>query len=76
MNLWIDAVGYLAAFLLVATFFMRDMTRLRLVAICSSVAWLVYGLLGILYPIIVLHSVLLPVNGYRLWQGLRRPETP
>jgi hypothetical protein len=48
--------------------------RLRITAICSSLAWLVYGLVGTLFPIIILHSVLLPLNSYRLWQELHRPR--
>ena len=36
-------IGYFAAFLLVLTFFMRNMIRLRITAIYSSLAWLVSG---------------------------------
>jgi hypothetical protein len=68
MHAWTDAIGYFAAFLLVLTFFVRSMIQLRVTAICSSLAWLVYGCADTLYPIIVLHSVLLPLNSYRLWQ--------
>jgi CRP/FNR family transcriptional regulator, cyclic AMP receptor protein len=74
-GIWLDAIGYLAGFLLVLTFFMRRMVPLRIVAICSSVAWLVYGALGGLYPIIILHIVLLPLNIYRLWQALREGQS-
>jgi hypothetical protein len=70
MHTWTDTIGYLGGVLLVLTFFMENMIRLRITAICSSLAWLVYGLVGTLYPIIILHSVLLPLNSYRLWQEL------
>jgi ABC-type glycerol-3-phosphate transport system permease component len=73
MHVWTDAIGYLAAFLLVLTFYVRRMIPLRAIAICSSLAWLTYGLLDTLYPIIVLHLILLPINSYRLWQALNRP---
>jgi hypothetical protein len=73
MQSWSDIIGYLAAILLVLTFFMRDMVQLRITAICSSIAWLVYGFLNALYPIIILHLVLAPLNAYRLWQSLRQP---
>ena len=72
MHAWTDAIGYFAAFLLVLTFFMRSMIQLRITAICSSLAWMVYGCADTLYPVIVLHSVLLPLNSYRLWQTLDR----
>jgi CRP/FNR family transcriptional regulator, cyclic AMP receptor protein len=74
-SIWLDAIGYLAAFLLVLTFFMHRMVSLRLVAISSSVAWLVYGALASIYPVIVLHIVLLPLNAYRLWQALPRRQS-
>jgi hypothetical protein len=60
MPSWSEIVGYLGAFLLVLTFFMRDMVQLRITAICSSVAWLVYGFSDALYPINILHLVLAP----------------
>ena len=55
MHDWPDLVGYLASFLLILTFFMRNMVQLRMIAIGSSVAWLVYGFASMLYPVIVLH---------------------
>jgi hypothetical protein len=74
MHNWFDLVGYLAGILLVLTFFMRDMVQLRITAICSSIAWLAYGFSATLYPIIILHLILAPLNVYRLTQTLRRPR--
>src|SRR5437667_7171098 len=54
---------------------MKTMIPLRLVALSSNVAFISYGLLGLkygifgrLYPILVLHSALLPLNLVRLRQ--------
>jgi Bacterial inner membrane protein len=44
MHTWTDTIGYLGGVLLVLTFFMENMIRLRITAICSSLAWLAYGL--------------------------------
>ena len=74
MHTWTDVIGYFGAFLLVLTFFMRNMIHLRITAICSSLAWLIYGWADALYPIIVLHIVLLPINSFRLWEATRRPD--
>lgn len=71
----IDAVGYLAAGLVLATFCMRSMSSLRLVAIASNLAFIVYGYLGNLTPVLVLHALLLPVNACRLMQ-LSCPDFP
>jgi len=64
-----DVVGYLASILVFAAFCMKDMIPLRLVAVCSNVAFLIYGLALGLVPVWLLHAVLLPINCWRLWQG-------
>lgn len=62
---WIVGVGYLASALVFATFCMRTMIPLRLIAISSNVAFIVYGYYGGLYPVLVLHVILLPMNIWR-----------
>jgi CRP/FNR family transcriptional regulator, cyclic AMP receptor protein len=59
---FIDAVGYLASSLVLVTFCMRTMITLRAVAVCSNVAFVVYGLGAVIYPVLVLHLILLPLN--------------
>ncbi len=61
-------VGAAAAALVLLTFTTRDMRTLRLIAICSNVAFIVYGALDWLPPILVLHLTLLPLNVLRLAQ--------
>ncbi len=68
-----DAMGYLAAALVFCAFAMRTMIALRLIAIASNLAFLVYGGLGELAPIIMLHSALLPMNLVRLYGELVPP---
>jgi CRP/FNR family transcriptional regulator, cyclic AMP receptor protein len=58
--------GYLASFLVFTTFYMRRMTRLRVVAIASNIAFIVYAWMDGLTPILVLHATLLPLNLFRL----------
>ena len=64
----IDGVGFGAAGLVLATFCMGSMNALRWVAIASNVAFIAYGYLGQLAPVLLLHALLLPVNIYRLTQ--------
>ena len=65
---WRQACGYLASALVLATFWMRQMVPLRVVAICSNVAFFSYAVLLSLPPVGILHAVLLPVNVWRLRQ--------
>jgi hypothetical protein len=66
-----DALGWLAASLVFATFLARQMPMLRSLAISSNVAFIGYGLLYHLWPIVGLHVAMLPVNVVRLRQSLR-----
>lgn len=65
-----EPVGYLASLLVLATFCMSEMVALRAVAIASNVAFIAYGWLGGIDPVLVLHVVLLPTNLWRLVQAL------
>jgi len=67
--------GYFAASLVFATFCTKRMVPLRTIAIVSNIAFIIYGYLGELWPILVLHTALLPMNIYRLRQEvfLERP---
>src|SRR5690349_9885515 len=67
--------GWVSAVLVFSSFFMRTMIPLRMVAICSNVAFITYALLGVhegvfgrVLPILVLHAALLPLNVVRLRQ--------
>jgi CRP/FNR family cyclic AMP-dependent transcriptional regulator len=67
--------GWLSAALVFSSFFMKTMVPLRMVAICSNIAFMTYALLGLrygvfgrVYPILVLHASLLPLNTIRLRQ--------
>jgi CRP/FNR family transcriptional regulator, cyclic AMP receptor protein len=76
---WIEFLGYAAALFVLATFCMSTMVRLRWVAIGSNVLFILYGYFGHIYPVMILHTILLPVNVirlgqiYRLGRGLARP---
>lgn len=63
-----DFTGYLAAVLVFAAFSMKSMIRLRITGILSNIAFLAYGLRGDLYPVAVLHALLLPLNMIHLVQ--------
>jgi len=72
-----DAIGYLAATLVLATFWMRSMSSLRYVAIASNLAFITYGYIGDLMPVLLLHILLLPVNALRLVElGSGQKDSP
>jgi CRP/FNR family transcriptional regulator, cyclic AMP receptor protein len=65
---WIDGVGYLASALVLLTFCMGTMLNLRAIAIFSNLAFICYGLGAGIYPVLILHAILLPLNTMLLIQ--------
>jgi hypothetical protein len=70
MTNWIEIIGYAASASVLLTFCMGTMLPLRAVAISSNVLFATYGLLAHIYPVLVLHVILFPVNVARLLQIL------
>jgi hypothetical protein len=66
-----DVLGYVAAGLVFATFCAQQMALLRALAIASNVAFIGYGFLDSLWPILILHSAMLPINIQRYRQSVR-----
>ena len=62
----LTALGYAAAAMVFAAFFMRSHLRLRQIAIASNVAFIGYALGAKIVPVLILHSLLLPLNLWRL----------
>ena len=68
---WSDMIGYAGTGFTIMAYSMRRMLPLRVVAVLSSVALLVYGVLVASGPLIFMELVLLPINSYRLFELLR-----
>jgi hypothetical protein len=63
---WIELLGYAGAALTFGTYSMRRMIPLRVTGLCANCTFIVYAALAPVYPQLVLHSVLLPINLWRL----------
>jgi hypothetical protein len=68
--------GYTASTLVLLTFVAKDMRVLRTFAIFSNLAFITYGTIEWLPPVLFLHLVLLPLNIVRLAEILRTTEIP
>ena len=64
----IDLLGYSAALAVLATFCMSSIVHLRILAVLSNVLFASYGVLADLYPVFLLHAILLPINLLKLVQ--------
>ncbi len=68
---FVTLIGFVAAGLVIATLSMRTMVPLRMIGIASNVAFVTYGYYIGSLPTVVLHSVLFPLNVYRLHEMLK-----
>jgi hypothetical protein len=66
--------GYVASTLVLLTFVAKDMRLLRTIAIFSNLAFITYGTIEWLPPVLFLHMVLLPLNIARLAEIVRAPQ--
>jgi hypothetical protein len=77
MTSTVDFTGYFASTMVFLAFMTKDMRVLRVLAIFSNFAFISYGVLAWLPPVLFLHSLLLPINLFRLHEMMttrgRRP---
>ena len=71
-----DGMGYVAASLVLATFCAKRMVSLRALAISSNVAFITYGSAAHLWPILMLHAIMLPLNVVRLRDAVAALDPP
>ena len=64
----VDFLGYAASASVLATFCMSTMIPLRVTAILSNILFSLFGLWAHIYPVMILHLILFPVNIVRLLQ--------
>lgn len=66
-----DLLGYVAAATVLATFSLREMRALRLMAIVSNLLFAAYAYSAGLGPVLLLHMLLLPLNAVRFYQSVQ-----
>jgi hypothetical protein len=69
MHTW-DVIGYVASTLVLTAFGMKSIIPLRVIAMCSNLVFIIYGLGLGLTPVWSLHVALLPMNAWRLVEAL------
>ena len=67
----IEILGFAGAALMVLPLGMKTMIPLRVVGIASSIVQIVFALLAGITPMLIQHSILLPMNTYRLYEHIR-----
>jgi len=62
----IEVIGYLATFLVMLSFVMKDVTRLRVINAIGCATWILYGFMLDSNPIIVTNVGILTINAWHL----------
>lgn len=68
---WFLYFGYAAVVSSVVTSYMKTMIPLRMVSMICNSLFITYGLAGHVYPTLFLNIILLPLNGWRLWEMIQ-----
>jgi hypothetical protein len=72
----VDLLGFAACATTLLTFAQSRMWPMRILAITANICFLGYGFMGLLYPVLLLHLMLLPLNVARLIQLVGRDQEP
>ena len=68
---WVEIIGYAGTLATIATYSMRTILPLRVAGIFSSLFYIAYGSILGAWPIVATELVILPLNGFRLYQILK-----
>lgn len=71
MDFWTETIGFLGSGFAVLTYWMRDMLTLRIAAVLSCLFFIAYAAIIGSLPLLMMETILLPINAYRLLE-LRR----
>jgi hypothetical protein len=65
---WFEWIGYIASFVVLLSFLMKDMLKLRIINILGCSLFIAYGLAlpTVSIPIILTNAAIVLVNGYYL----------
>lgn len=70
MNIF-ELLGYVGGVFNIVTYSMKTMIPLRIMAIVSNCVFITYGASARIYPVLILHVILLPLNAVRLREMLQ-----
>lgn len=67
---FVECIGYVAGGLVLTTFCFSNPVQLRCFALLSNIDFILFGYLGVIYPVMVLHMILVPINCFHLFRLL------
>lgn len=65
----IEIWGYISMFVVVFSMLQKDVKKLRVINTISCAMFVLYGVLIGAYPIVILNSIVIVINLWRLFRG-------
>jgi uncharacterized protein with PQ loop repeat len=63
-----EIIGYVASFLILISFLMKDMKKLRIINLFGCGAFILYGIMNQALPVIITNSAILLINLFYLFK--------
>ena len=70
----VDLLGFAASGATLCAFAQKSMMPMRISALIANLFFIGYGVMGLFYPVLLLHLILLPLNLGRLLQQVKHDE--
>ena len=67
----LEIVGWIATFVVIGSFLVNDMLKLRSINLMGATLWLIYGIIASSYSIIFLNVVVMSIQIFRRNQLLK-----
>ena len=68
---YLEIVGWVATFVVIGSFLINDMLKLRSVNLVGATLWLVYGVIAGLFSIMFLNIVVMCIQVFKIRQLLK-----
>ena len=67
----LEIVGWIATFVVIGSFLVNDMLKLRSINLMGATLWLIYGIIASSYSIIFLNVVVMSIQIFKINQLLQ-----
>lgn len=71
MNL-LEIVGWIATFVVISSFLVNNMLKLRTINFLGATLWLIYGIIAQSFSIIFLNIVVMCIQSYKIYFLIKR----
>ena len=68
----LEIVGWIATFVVIGSFLVNDMLKLRSINLVGATLWLIYGIIASSYSIIFLNVVVMSIQIFKINQLLKK----